>query len=215
IRDPVLELHDETLQSLSALKIGLSTAERAAQPEQLARAVRATIEQLEDGIANLRALITDLRPAALDELGVKAAIEALAERSARRQIEVDVDVELAHELGLAATRLSPELETALYRIVQEALGNAAKHGHASRAVVEIREEPTVVRLSVRDDGDGFDPTAGTNGFGLLGIRERVDLHGGELSIDSAPGRGAEVKASLPVIRREEPPASSAAHTLTG
>ena len=209
------ELHDETLQSLGALRIGLSTAGRSDEPKLLRQAMRAATEQLEEGIANLRALITDLRPAALDELGVRAAIEALAERGARRALEVDVDVELAHERGLAPTRLDPELETALYRIVQEALGNAVKHGGARRAVVEIREEPTTVRLSVRDDGGGFDPAAHTSGFGLLGMRERVDLHGGELSIDSAPGSGTQVTASLPVIRREQSPASSETQTLTG
>lgn len=209
------ELHDETLQSLSALRIGLSAAERSQQPELLARTVRSATEQLEESIASLRALITDLRPAALDELGVTAAIEALAERSARREIEVDVDVDLAYERGLQRTRLTPELEATLYRIVQEALTNASKHGGARRAVVEIHEEPTQVRLRVRDDGAGFDPTAETNGFGLLGMRERVDLHGGELAIDSAPGRGTEVRATLPAMRRGEPPASSAAQTLTG
>jgi signal transduction histidine kinase len=117
-------------------------------------------------------------------------------------VEVDVSVDLSVELEQHTTsRMVPELETALYRIVQEALSNAAKHGGARRAVVEIREEPTTVRLSVRDDGGGFDPRARTNGFGLLGIRERVELQGGELSIESVPGHGATVSATLPMRRR--------------
>ncbi len=194
------ELHDETLQSLSALRIGLSTAGRSERPEALPQAVRHAVDQLEDAIANLRALITDLRPAALDELGVHAALEGLAERNTRHGLEVDVSVELAYEQGRASTRHAPELETAIYRIVQESLTNASKHGGAKRAVVEIHEQDATVHISVRDDGAGFDVDTETDGFGLLGMRERVDLLGGEISIDSAPGQGATVKASIPVLR---------------
>jgi signal transduction histidine kinase len=192
------ELHDETLQSLSALRIGLSTAGRSERPEALPQAVRQAVDQLEDAIANLRALITDLRPAALDELGVQAALEGLAERNTRHGLEIDVSVDLAYEQGRASTRPPPELETAIYRIVQESLTNASKHGGAKRAVVEIHERDTTVHISVRDDGAGFDMEAETDGFGLLGMRERVDLLGGEISIDSAPGHGATVTASIPV-----------------
>jgi signal transduction histidine kinase len=198
------ELHDDTLQSLSALRIGLSSAGRSDRPEALEQAVRQAIEQLEEGIANLRALITDLRPAALDELGVRAAIESLAERTGHHGVEVDVSVDLAYEEGRESTRHLPEIETAIYRIVQEALTNASKHGAAKRAVVEIREDSTTVHLGVRDDGNGFDPDAETDGFGLLGMRERVELLGGELLIESAPGAGATVKVSFPAQRRADP-----------
>ncbi len=194
------ELHDETLQSLSALRIGLSAAGRSDRPEALAGAVHLAIDQLEEAITNLRALITDLRPAALDELGVQAALEGLAERTGRHGLEVDLSVEFACEQGRESTRHAPELETAIYRIVQEALTNACKHGEAKRAAVEIREEAATVHLSVRDDGKGFDPDGETDGFGLLGMRERVELLGGELQIDSARGRGAVVTASIPVER---------------
>jgi len=205
------ELHDETLQSMSALRIGLSAAARTQDLDAFRRAVSQAVEQVEEAIANLRALITDLRPAALDELGVQAAIEALAERNARHGIEVDVSVELAYERGLQHTRLAAELETALYRIVQEALTNAAKHGHAKRAVVEVVERDTSVTLSVRDDGGGFDPAAASEGFGLLGMNERVALLGGELRIDSAPGRGTTVNARIPVSRwADGAPASASA-----
>ena len=197
------ELHDDTLQSLSALRIGLSGARRSAQPEDLQSAVGQAVEQIEETIANLRALITDLRPAALDELGAKAAIEALAERAGRHGIDVDVSIELAYELDAQTTRLSSELETALYRVVQESLTNATKHGRAARAVIEIREDPRLVHLSVRDDGHGFDTEAPTAGFGLLGMHERITLLGGELQITSTPSGGTTVTATMPARRREQ------------
>jgi signal transduction histidine kinase len=187
------ELHDETLQGLSALRIGLASARRAEDPGKLTAAVGQAIEQLEESIAGLRALITDLRPAALDELGAKAAIEALAERASRRGIEVDVSIELT-----PGARLSGELETAIYRIVQEALTNAVKHGHATRAVVEVEESPTAVRLSVRDNGVGFDSTADNEGFGLLGMRERTALLEGELEVRSSASGGTTVAARIPL-----------------
>jgi signal transduction histidine kinase len=197
------ELHDDTLQSLSALRVGLSTAKRSGKPGTLEQAVVSAIDQLEEGITNLRALITDLRPASLDELGAAAAILALCERAERQGIDVDVSIELAYEEGHERERHLPELETAMYRIVQEALSNAAKHGEAKRAVVEVHEDETNVRVSVRDDGAGFDPAAHTDGFGLLGMNERVQLLEGTLEVDSAPGQGTSIKASFPTKRLQE------------
>ncbi|HXD53930.1 MAG TPA: GAF domain-containing protein [Solirubrobacteraceae bacterium] len=192
------ELHDDTLQSLSALRIGLSGARRTQEAGKLDAAVGQAVAQLEDAIANLRALITDLRPAALDELGVKAAIEALAERASRNDIEVDLSIELGgHDAGGPA-RLSGELEIALYRIVQEALTNAVKHGHAERAVVEIAAESDCVRLLIRDDGRGFDTAERTAGFGLLGMQERIGLLAGELDVASVPGKGTTVTGRIPL-----------------
>jgi signal transduction histidine kinase len=196
------ELHDDTLQSLSALRIGLSSARRSQNADGLTTAVGQAVDQLEEAISNLRALITDLRPAALDELGVKAAIEALAERTARHDVEVDVNVELACAQGTQLPRLTSELETGVYRIVQEALTNASKHGHAKRAVVEIREDANAVHLTVRDDGRGFDPATQSGGFGLLGMRERTTLLGGELQVSSAPSDGTTISAIIPIQRRD-------------
>jgi signal transduction histidine kinase len=190
------ELHDDTLQSLSALRVGLSTARRSGKPEALEQAVSTAIDHLEEGITNLRALITDLRPASLDDLGAAAAIQALGERAERYGIDIDMSIEL--ETGKA--RHSPEIETAMYRIVQEALINAAKHGHAKRAVVEVREDKGDIHVSVRDDGTGFDPTHHTDGFGLLGMHERVQLLDGALRVDSAQGRGTTIEAQLPIQR---------------
>jgi len=194
------ELHDDTLQSLSALRVGLSTARRSGKREALEMAVTNAIDHLEEGITNLRALITDLRPASLDELGAAAAILALCERAERQGMDVDVSIDLDYEQGRELERHSPEVETAMYRIVQEALTNAAKHGHAERAVVEVYEDETGVQVSVRDDGCGFDPSEHTDGFGLLGMHERVQLLDGAIRVSSSVGGGTTIEASFPVKR---------------
>ncbi len=197
------ELHDDTLQSLSALRVGLSTAKRSGKPEALEQAVASAIDHLDEGITNLRALITDLRPASLDELGAAAAIQALCERAERQGVAIDVSIDLAYEQGRAGERHSSEVETAMYRIVQEALSNAAKHGHAKRAVVEVHEDETDIHVSVRDDGLGFDTSEQTEGFGLLGMHERAHLLEGSLRVSSQPGSGATIEASFPIKRVEE------------
>ncbi len=198
------ELHDETLQGLAALRLGLASAARAGGLDTLEQAVRVAIGQLESDMAALRALISELRPPILDELGTKAAIEALVERAGRNGFTVDTQVELAYECGRASHRHTPELEITTYRIVQEALTNAVKNGHAARGVVEVIEGPTTIEVSIRDDGQGFDPTNRTDGFGVLGMRERAALLHGTLDIESAPGQGTTVRCTLPVQRRAEP-----------
>ena len=203
------ELHDETLQSLGALRLTLSSAARAKPVEQLPGTIAEATGQLESMIADLRSLIADLRPAALDELGLQAALDALAERTAGGGVAVDVHIDLAHEQGRAAGRHTPELEIAAYRIVQEALTNAVKHGHARRIAVEVQEDEAAIELSVRDDGEGFDPGAKAGGFGLPGMQERVELLEGSLSIDSAPGRGTVVRATLPTAGQAGVAAASA------
>ena len=195
------ELHDDTLQSLGNLRLVLAAAQRSGEPGSMAAAVSQAMSQLESDITNLRTLITDLRPATLDQLGTEAAIRALADRLTRSGLELDVSVDLAYEQGRAQTRHIPELETAVYRIVQEALTNATKHGHAKRAIIEVTEDDRTVHATVRDDGTGFDPTHETEGFGLLGMHERAQLLGGTLAVDSSPGNGATVTVSFPVHRR--------------
>jgi signal transduction histidine kinase len=202
------ELHDETLQGLGNLRLVLAAAQRSREPEAMAAAVSQAMGQLEFDITNLRTLITDLRPATLDQLGIEAAIRALADRLTRSGLDVDVSVDLAYEQGRAEARPNPQLETAVYRIVQEALTNATKHGHAKRAIIEVTENDRTVCATVRDDGAGFDPTGETEGFGLLGMRERAELLGGTLAVDSAPGRGSTVTVSFPVHRRQNGRGSS-------
>ena len=198
------ELHDETLQGMAALRLGLSAALRSGKTDALADAVRQALDGLDGEIAGLRALITDLRPAALDQIGTEAAIEALADRCRGLGLEVDVQLDLGHGQAGTAGRFDGDLETAVYRIVQEALTNARKHGGARRAVVDVRGGEGTVDVCVRDDGSGFEPESPTDGFGLVGMRERVDLLKGTLTISSTPGRGTTVAASIPVRRRRDP-----------
>jgi signal transduction histidine kinase len=188
------ELHDETLQSLAALRLGLSAARRAKDdPIAIDLLLAEAVEQLDGEIATLRALITELRPAALDELGLPAAIAALADRSGRLGLVVDVDVDaaLAEQIG------DPESRIAIYRIVQEALSNARRHGEAQRAVVTVAVDAAGVTVTIRDDGSGFDVSVRSGGFGLLGMRERAELLGGTLGVASEVGGGTTVTATLP------------------
>jgi signal transduction histidine kinase len=195
------ELHDETLQSLAALRLGLSSAMRGSE-DDLRSAVETAVAGVTEEIANLRALIVDLRPAALDEYGAAAAIESLAERtSAREGIPVEVAIDLSFERGDEAERHTPELESTTYRLVQEALTNAVRHAGATRIKIEVSEHDGCVHVALADDGRGFDlATANSGGFGLTGMRERVELADGELDLDSGP-EGTTVRARLPVRRR--------------
>jgi len=187
------ELHDETLQGLGALRMLLSSARRSEDPERLRAAVNQAVEELEGEIDSLRGLIRELRPAALDELGAAPAIEELAARTAARH---GVEVTSAVELEPGA-RYAPETETALYRIIQEALTNAVKHAGATRIDVRVRPLDGSLQLEVTDDGHGFDPAAPATGFGLTGLRERVALLHGELEIVSSED-GTRLVAALPV-----------------
>jgi signal transduction histidine kinase len=205
------ELHDETLQALGNLRLMLSAGRRGDDPERLRRAVDEALEQLGVDISSLRALIAELRPAALDQLGLEAALTALMDRTRQTGIEVAERIDLSHERGEASSRLLAEQETAIYRIVQEALTNIAKHARASRVQVEVVEDRSVIRIVVADDGVGFEPTTWSGGFGLEGIRERVELLDGELRIVSAPEEGTELTVTLIPRHQpaEDPPAPTA------
>lgn len=157
------------------------------------------IEQIGEEVTKLRGLISELRPAALDEIGLRAAVEGLVERTASTQgLDVAAEISLSSDAEGAA-RLAPEVESTAYRIVQEGLTNVAKHAGASAVQVRIAETDGHLELSVRDDGRGFEPSAPRTGFGLTGMRERVEMLGGTIALESSPaGLGTLVRASLPV-----------------
>jgi PAS domain S-box-containing protein len=194
------ELHDETLQGLAGLHVQLSARIRPATVDELAARMRHAQEQIENEMDKLRGLIADLRPAALDDLGLEASVLDLAERTqVTYGIEVDASLDLRDAAG-APRRLAPDIETAAYRIAQECLSNAARHSSASRVRVEVGKHDGALRVRVSDDGEGFDPASESAGFGLRGMRERVDLLDGELHVSSRPGAGTEITARLPVSR---------------
>ncbi|MGO9247652.1 MAG: GAF domain-containing protein [Solirubrobacteraceae bacterium] len=195
------ELHDETLQGLGGLRVLLSSALRRDDLELAQEAMREAVEQIESEIANLRAIITELRPAALDELGLRTAIEALLDRH-REQSGFEIDGELALPgPSTSDERLIEDLETAVYRMVQEALTNVAKHARANHVRVVVRESGTELLIEVQDDGVGFDMQTTSEGFGLAGMQERASLAGGKLSVESGP-RGTLLTARLPARRRD-------------
>lgn len=189
------ELHDETLQALGGLRMLHSATLRAgAGREELRGALEEAIQLIDTEIDSLSALIAELRPAALDEIGLAPALRTLAERKSRESgVEIDVLVRLRGEDG---EPLPHEVESIVYRLAQEALNNVVKHADASRAEAVVERGERAVEVTVRDDGRGFDPAAANGGFGLTGMRERVELAGGRLSIESAPGQGTTVSASI-------------------
>ena len=188
------ELHDEAGQLLASVYLALDDVARDLPPTAAARlqSVKTLLDRIEE---ELRRLSHDLRPMILDDLGLMAALDVLAERvSARTGLWIKVE-------GQREERLSPAIETVLYRIVQEAFNNVNKHAHASMVTVVVRREARRVWCSVRDDGVGFDPGTARStvkGIGLIGIRERLATLGGALSIDAAPGRGTELRVTIPL-----------------
>jgi signal transduction histidine kinase len=187
------ELHDDTGQSLTSVLIGLRLAQDSDDPQQ----VRATLDELRetvtDAIRDLRALAVELRPTALDDFGLQAALERLVDTFGRR-------TGLAIELLVSGVeqRLGEQVETGLYRIVQEGLTNVAKHAGAAHVSVILRGHDDALSLVVEDDGRGFDQSRPGQGLGLVSMRERVELLAGNLRIESSPGQGTTVAVEVPV-----------------
>jgi signal transduction histidine kinase len=186
------ELHDETLQALGGLRVLLSSARRTGDHAQLQRATDQALGQIEQEITNLRAIITELRPAALDELGLETALDALVER---HRVINDLDITAVLEIP---DELAADLGASVYRVVQEALTNVAKHARANAVSVSVARDHGRLTVSVLDDGCGFavDQRAGP-GFGLTGMRERVLVTGGELSLESSDA-GTSIRAWFPL-----------------
>ncbi len=191
------ELHDETLQALGGLRVLLAGAARSDDAERKQAALEAAVDQLSQDVTNLRAIIADLRPAALDDLGLEPALDGLLERLA-----VNHGWELRSELDLGPRRLTPALETVVYRLVQEALTNVAKHANADTVQVHVVPDGKRLEIRIADDGAGFDTHAQLPGFGLLGMRERVALSGGDMIVRDHEGTGTEVLAILPLLYDE-------------
>jgi signal transduction histidine kinase len=195
------ELHDDTLQQLAGLRVLLSSARRSGDQARIDSVIGEAIEHITTSIGDLRSLITDLRPAALDEFGIKPALETLVARVIRQSdLAVDLEVDLAYDNGETQSRYPFEIESTVYRVVQEALTNVVKHADAADVTIRVGDRAGAVEVLVRDDGHGFDADERTAGFGLLGMRERLALVRATFDIESAPGVGTTLRASIPARR---------------
>lgn len=188
------ELHDETGQALTSILLGLHGIEEGTEDEAMRKAVAEVRDLVRSTLQDVRQLAVELRPKALDDFGLVAALERLTESFAE-QTGISVEFEPALPEG----RLPAEAETALYRIVQESLTNVVKHARASRVSVVLTRKDDSVSVVVEDDGVGFEPArARDGGLGLVGMRERVGLLGGRLTIESRPGAGTTFVAEVPL-----------------
>lgn len=198
-RRVAIELHDEIGQAMTAVRVNLQAALRLQDPLAVRCQLQESVILIDQGIEHVRQLLVDLRPPLLDDMGLVNALQMYVEQQARRS-----GWQARCDFRLAAAPLPANLELTCFRVVQEALTNAARHAQARQVGVELRQEDAVLNLIVWDDGIGFDSraarrqTTGGSHLGLLGMQERVSLAGGLLELDSAPSRGTEIRVRLPL-----------------
>jgi signal transduction histidine kinase len=194
------ELHDSAGQAMTAIRIHLQLitdllVAAGAETEKVTDLARRTTAMVDQTVEEIRRAVNQLGPAVLDDVGLEAALERVAD-----DLADTMDIEVSRELEIPA-QLDASVETTCYRVVQEALTNVARHASASVVEIEVRPRGRGLEVRVRDDGRGFDPGERRSGSrGLVGMRERIELLGGELDIGAAPGRGVEIRAWIPVSR---------------
>jgi signal transduction histidine kinase len=188
------ELHDETGQALTSILLGLKGLEDSVGGDEARKAVAGLRDLVVATLHDVRRLAVELRPKVLDDFGLVPALERLTESFAAQ-----TGIEVRFESGLGDERLAPDVETALYRIVQESLTNVVKHAHASAVSIVLARKVDAVVIVIEDDGSGFDP-AGTreDGFGLEGMRERAGLLEGKFQVESREGGGTTIVAEVPL-----------------
>ena len=196
------ELHDEIGQVLTAVKINLESVTRQVTDPALKERLSDSIEIATTALNQVRQLSLDLRPAQLDDLGLIAALRGHLDRQASVG-----QLTARFSAPEQPVRLKPEVETACFRVAQEALTNVLRHGRARNVWLDLSVEDGVVNLSVRDDGVGFelhgtgDRAVASESLGLLSMQERIGLVGGKLSVESSPGRGTAIRATIPIDGR--------------
>jgi signal transduction histidine kinase len=187
------ELHDETGQALTSILLGLKAVEEAKGEQAVSAAAKDLRELVVATLQDVRRLAVELRPKALDDFGLVPALERLAETFGEH---TGIPVQLEAQLG--DDRLPEEIETALYRLVQEALTNVVKHAHAKTVSILLVRRNDRVTVLIEDDGHGFDPAhAREDGLGLVGMRERVSLVGGRLTVESSEDGGTTIAVEVP------------------
>jgi two-component system sensor histidine kinase UhpB len=188
------ELHDRVGQNLSALNINLDILLGHLGEGPLARRLEDSLKLVDGTLQSIENVMADLRPALLDEYGLAAALEWYGQEYAQR-----TGIRVAVSAAQPGIELAQEAAVALFRIAQEALNNAAKHSSAKRITVALEESDGELVLSICDDGKGFDPANAPRGrWGMTTMRERAEAAGGRLAVESAPGRGTTVRATLPL-----------------
>ena len=193
------DLHDGPVQELTALSYGLERVDRRIQahgPDTVLPLLGEQKSHLTEVTRTLRNLLSELRPPAIDEHGLAGALKLHGDAFAKQaKTSIDIDAQIDH-------RPAPEVETIVYRITQEALTNVAKHAQAGHVWIRLTADQDAVDLTIRDDGVGFDPAQAARllndgHFGLAGMRERVELGGGRLDLESQPGHGTTIRVALP------------------
>lgn len=188
------ELHDETGQALTSILLGLKPLEEALADHPARAALAELREQVVSALQDVRRLAVELRPAVLDDFGLVPALERLTDAFAEQS-----DVRVDFHSALGELRLPSEVETTLYRVVQESLTNIVKHANAHNVSVSIARRGSTVAAVIEDDGAGFDQRAvREEGVGLLGMRERLSFVDGRLGIESRPGAGTTIVAEVPL-----------------
>jgi len=187
------ELHDELAQHCTAIRVEAAYIERSREPAQTAAAAQraaASAELLYEGV---RRLLRRLRPAELDELGLVAALQSLCESCETRS---RLRCSFSHRGRLAG--LGEAIDTAVYRVTQEAMSNTVRHAHAQQLAIDLGMDEQGLRLRIEDDGGGFDTKARSRGLGLLGAAERAAALGGSIEVRSEPGGGTCIELRIPV-----------------
>jgi signal transduction histidine kinase len=188
------ELHDETGQALTSILLGLKELEDAGEAADVGEATTRLRELVVTTLQDVRRLAVELRPKALDDFGLVPALERLVET-----FQEQTSIEVVMEPQLGEERLPSEIETALYRIIQEALTNVVKHAHASRVSIVLARRGNAVSAVFEDNGRGCDvDSSPEDGLGLLGMRERLALIDGRLEVESSEGGGTTIVAVVPI-----------------
>jgi signal transduction histidine kinase len=193
------ELHDEVGQVLTAVQMNIETLKQSPQGRKMEARLAESIDLVERVLQQVRNLSLDLRPSLLDDLGLVSALMWYVERQSERP---GFDVQFAFDP--LQTRLPSDIETACFRIAQEAMTNILRHTQATQVQIELRQHGEELELTIRDNGRGFNvraarnSAAGGKSMGLLSMQERAELLGGRLTIESKPGEGTLVRATLPI-----------------
>ena len=193
------DIHDGFVQTAAAAQMGLQAAIGAYKrdPETALELVVRSLQQLQQSLAQVRSLMRGLRPVVLEESGLAAAVAQLVQDA-----PADSKVHIDWSSCVAFDRLSPALETSIFRIIQEGLTNAIHHSKSERVSIAMKQTERTILVRIEDWGVGFDPAEPKSGhFGLEGIRERARFLGGAAKIESQPGKGTCIEVELPLIER--------------